>query len=123
MIKLQVIGNLGQDAKVSETNGQKAINFSIAHNMRTVDNEGVVNETTTWVNCTMWKDKEKSADVVKYLTKGTKVFVEGLPKVKGYKKDGEHYVSLNLVVQRLDLLTVKDKPDENADNSVDDPEF
>ena len=31
MIKMQIIGHLGQDSQVNDVNGKKVINFSVAH--------------------------------------------------------------------------------------------
>jgi single-stranded DNA-binding protein len=42
LAKITVLGNIGQDAQVREVNGRYAINFSIAHNRKWTDNDGVI---------------------------------------------------------------------------------
>ena len=116
MIKLQVIGNIGQDARISEVNGSKSINFSLAHNRKFADKDGVMIEKTTWVNCTFWRRDGASVEIAKYLTAGTKVFAEGLPETQMYQgKDGRMQSSLNLNVTMVELVggnPVKEVPAE-----------
>lgn len=108
MIKMQLIGNVGQDARVNDVNGRKSINFSLAHNRKYRNAENVEVEQTTWVNCSYWKNSEQSVEIAKYLTAGTKVYAEGTPEVKSYKnKDGVMVAGLNLTVILVELLAVK----------------
>lgn len=65
MLKLEVIGNLGGDAVVSEINGKKYITFNVAHSER---------ESTTWVS--VFLDVHRQ-NVAQYLVRGTKVYVRG----------------------------------------------
>ena len=118
MIKLQVIGNLGQDARVTDVNGNRSINFSIAYNRKYTDKDGVMVEKTTWVNCTYWRRKDQSVEVAKFLTAGTKVFCEGQPDVSTYQnRDGQTVATLNLNITSLELLNStahRDDDDETA---------
>ncbi|MCK4661340.1 MAG: single-stranded DNA-binding protein [Bacteroidales bacterium] len=125
MLKLQVIGNLGSDAKVNEVNGRKAINFNIAENRNYKDKEGIKHEVTTWLNCTMWKDNNQSVEIVKYLKKGTKVYIEGLPAVQTYvNKEKKTIGMFGLNVRNIELLSKKteeestfEKPSEKVNKS------
>jgi single-strand DNA-binding protein len=108
MLQLNVIGNLGNDAIVKEINNQKTITFSVAINQSWKDKEGIKHEKTTWVNCAMW-NKEKT-DIVNYLKKGCKVYIQGLPEINNYINDkNEHVSSLNLSVKLLEFLDKKEK--------------
>jgi len=119
MIKIQIIGNIGQNARVTDVNGRRSINFSVAHNKKYKDSEGVEVETTLWLNCSYWKNADQSTEIAKYLVPGTKVFVEGIPDVKLYKnKDGQHSVSMNCTVTQVELLSAK-KESEAAPGSED----
>ena len=112
MIKIQIIGNIGQNARVTDVNGRRSINFSVAHNKKYKDSEGVEVETTLWVNCSYWKNADQSTEIAKYLVPGTKVFVEGIPDVKLYKnKDGLPSVSMNCMVTQIELLSAKKESD------------
>jgi single-strand DNA-binding protein len=106
MIKLQIIGNVGRNAEIKEVNGRKAISFTLASNKIYTDKEGVKQSKITWVSCTAWKEASQSTEVAKYITKGSKIFVEGYPEINMYKdKDGKMNASLNLQVDQIELIT------------------
>ena len=101
MIKLQAIGNLGQDATTNQVNGQSVINFSVAHTEKWKDSSGTQRERTTWISCSYWT----TSNVAQYLKKGTSVFVEGIPEVKLYTPNGgSPQANLSLRVSTLQLL-------------------
>lgn len=110
MIKLQVIGNVGQNARVNDVNGNKSINFSVAYNRKYADKDGVEVEQTTWVNCTFWKRAGQSVEIAKYLTAGTKVYIEGTPEIDLYTdKQGKPAASLKCNVYQVELLNASKK--------------
>jgi single-strand DNA-binding protein len=112
MINLHVIGNIGRDASINETNGRKAINFAVAHNNDYKDSQGNEIKNTIWVNCTMWRKPGDSLKIKDYLTAGTQVFVEGEPSVRTYKnKDGIHVATLDCNVRKVELLGGSKKQD------------
>ena len=113
VLNLQILGNIGQDATVNEVNGRFCINFSIAHNRKWTDADGVERKSTTWVNCGFWKDKREKTEVAKYLKAGTIVLVDGTPEVRQYKnKDGQMISSLQCNVTNLNLAgTAQPKTD------------
>jgi single-strand DNA-binding protein len=121
MLKLQVIGNVGQDAKVNETNGRQAINFTCAVNRKWKDKDQVQHETTNWINCTIWRDKGQSIEIAKYLTKGTKVFVEGRPDCHTYE-DKEGHIVASLDVRAINVELLSAKPKENGESTANDQE-
>lgn len=98
-VKVQILGNIGQDAEIREINGRFAINFSIAHNRKWTDSDNVKRELTTWFSCAIWKDSREKTKVAEYLKAGQIVMVEGVPEVRTYKnKDGVTVASLNVNV-------------------------
>ncbi len=97
MIKLQVIGNLGKDAEVRNVNGQNVINFSVAHTFKSKDG----NESTTWVEVVLWRE---NTAIAQYLTKGTKVFVEGTPNVRTWESAGKSGANMQLTAYSVELL-------------------
>ena len=105
MIKLQVIGNLGADARVEEVNGQTAIRFNIADTYKYTDSEGVPREKTTWISCTIFRQAGQSVKIAEYLKKGTKVYVEGRMQVKTYvDANNKTQAAVNMVVTYTELL-------------------
>lgn len=105
MLKLQVLGNIGQQAEVRTTNGgNQAINFSIAHNKTFINSDGVKTTAVIWVNCTYFRRNGQSTEIAKWLQPGTKVYVEGTPEVRVYtKRDGSTAASLDLIVNMIEL--------------------
>ena len=122
MIKLQVIGNIGQDARVNDVNGNRSINFSVAYNRKFTDKDGVIVEKTTWVNCTYWRTAKQSVEVAKFLTAGTKVFCEGQPDVSTYQdRDGHTRATLNMNIISLELISStahRDDDEEPAETAA-----
>ncbi|CAL1516929.1 single-stranded DNA-binding protein [Chitinophaga sp. MM2321] len=106
MIKLQLIGHLGRDVVKKEVNGVVVFNFPVAVNERFKNALGVLQERTTWVDCSLW-DRENLAP---YLNQGVQVYVEGSPKVEAYVSNATGALSgaVRLRVSQLQLLGRKD---------------
>lgn len=105
--QIQVIGNIGQDAIINEYNGNKIINFSVAHTEKFKNSDGVANEKTTWFNCAIWIPQGKSTELAKYLKKGSSVFVQGSISVDAFlTKDNKHSAKLKVKVDQIKLLSV-----------------
>ena len=80
MFQATFIGNLGADAKVTQQNGRDYVSFRIAHTDKFTKSDGTVVENTTWASCFM----TGVTNVVQYLKKGTKVFVNGNARLDIY---------------------------------------
>lgn len=93
-----VSGNLGRDPESRvTTNGKKVVNFSLAVN----DGYGE-NRKTYWFDVVSW---DKTADSVEsYLSKGSKVLVEGRLQVRTYEKDGKTIYKTEIVAYRVEFL-------------------
>ena len=108
MKKLQIIGNVGQDAKIIETTGSKGIAFSVAVNEKFRNSDGTIVEKTLWVNCVKWVEPNGSTAVAQYIKAGTKIYVEGNPEVRAYTtKEGQPAAELKCNVYGIELLDSK----------------
>ena len=102
VLELKVIGNIGNDAIVSDTNGRKVVNFSVAHSESYKDANGVKVDKTTWVSCSYFAE---STAIAPYLKKGTLVYVSGTPFARCYQdKNGTWVAQQNLRVVSIKLL-------------------
>ena len=112
MLKTTLIGNLGADAVVRHHNGNQAIGFSVAHNEKYKDAQGVIHEKTLWVNCTYWRSKD--TNLLQYLKRGQLVYLEGTPSTSVYRnKSGEPTADFSLRITNLQLLgSSSHKPEE-----------
>lgn len=92
------VGNLTRDAVQKLSNNQKPYTtFDIAMNKKRGQKESVM-----YVSCIMSGDTSK---LLPYLTKGTKVCVQGRVSCHAYtNKQGQAIANLDLLVNQLELL-------------------
>jgi single-strand DNA-binding protein len=116
LLRTQLIGNLGKDAEVRTiADGAMAISFAVAVTEKYTAQSGETKENTYWVNCTLWKTKNQSSRIADFLKKGIRVYVEGRPSAKAYaSRDGEQKASLEVRVDKLELLTFADSSERPA---------
>ena len=92
--KVQLIGHLGQDPEIRNTDaGKKLVKFSVATNEIYRNTKGEKVKETQWHNLIAWG---KIADIAeKYLNKGTEVAIEGKLINKNYtdKEGNKKYVT------------------------------
>lgn len=108
---IQLLGNLGKDPEVRQTNsGKKVANFSLATSEKIGDTT-----YTDWHDIVAW---EKLAEVAeKYLTKGSKIFVQGRLKYQEYEKDSVTIRKAVIVVGSFKMLdSKKSSPNQNGIN-------
>lgn len=103
MFKANVIGNLGADAQVKESNGSKFVTFRVAHTESYTDQSGQKHESTTWIDCIMSNAESK---VIPYLKKGTKVYVSGNCSLRVFSsaKYRQMMAGAQINVQSVELL-------------------
>ncbi len=100
MKQIQIIGNLGRDAKMFGSNGNDFISFSVAVNDDYTNANGERIERTDWFNVTTTR-----LTLLQYLTKGTRVFVQGPIRAKPFtKEDGTTIVDINVSATWIQLL-------------------
>lgn len=101
MQQLSIIGNLGADAQVQSTNGSSFIVFRVACSEKFTTN-GQEQSQTTWYSCYYHKS---DSQVVQFLTKGTKVFIQGRPRYQIYDSFKHHckMIDVSISVTNLEL--------------------
>ncbi len=107
--RILIIGNLGSDPTTSTTpSGQQVANFSIAVNRKRNGSK-----VTTWYRVTCWQTNSELA--VRYLKKGSRVFIEGhgLHATAYLDQAGKPQASLEFTADRLIFL---DSAPENGVN-------
>lgn len=103
MLQFSVIGNLGADAHVEESNGRKFVSFNVGHNESWLDAAGNSHERTQWISCALNGD---GGGLLQYLVKGRSVFVQGRGSARVYSspKERKMVAGLNLSVDRIELI-------------------
>ncbi|MHB1664942.1 MAG: single-stranded DNA-binding protein [bacterium] len=102
--KAVVLGYLGKDSELKSTqNGNSVASFSVATSETFKNKEGVKTEKTTWHNIQVWG---KTAEALsQYLTKGTRVLVEGKISNRSYdKQDGTKGYISEIIANNIVLL-------------------
>jgi len=120
--RVQIIGNLGQDPVIRNTQNSKVANLSVGTTEKyKKDNEW--QETTEWHRVSIWG---KLADVCeKYLSKGSKVYIEGSLSTRKYTdKDNIERYSTDIKGYKMLMLDSKgeSKPQSNVPDNFDDSE-
>ena len=110
-------GNLGRDPESRfTTSGKKVVNFSLAVN----DGYGE-NKKTYWIDIVCW---DKQADTVEeYLSKGSKVLVEGRMQVRTYEKDGKTIYKTEVVAYRVEFLDPAERRETVPSTEVSDEDI
>ena len=115
MFKISVIGNLGSDAEIKNDNGRQFVQFSVADTRRFAKADGTKEEVTNWISCFM---RNPDAEVIKYLKKGTKVWVSGYGDLRIFssKKDRAMKAGASINVIEIELVggSSEDVPRELA---------
>ena len=104
MKKIQIIGNVTRDAEVRQVSGSRSVvNFDVAVNTRWRDKAtGEKKERVSYVKCAIWRE---NTSISQYITKGTKVYVEGDPDVDCYvNKEGKAVGSVKINVREIEFL-------------------
>ena len=102
--KVMLIGNLGRDPEIRYSQqGTAMVNFSIATSEQWNDkNTGEKQERTEWHRVVAFG---KPAEILeKYLSKGSKVYIEGRIQTRNYEKDGQTHYTTEIVVREFQFL-------------------
>jgi single-strand DNA-binding protein len=83
--RVELLGHLGKDAETRYMNDGAAVSSMTVATTRSFKRGEEWHEETDWHRVTLW-GREK---LTQYLTKGTKVFVEGRLAHRKVEKDGE----------------------------------
>lgn len=100
--KAILLGNLGRDPEVrSFPSGDKVCNLSIATSENWKDKAtGERKERTEWHKVTIY-NQALIGVAEKYLSKGSKVYIEGKLETREYEKDGQKRYSTDIAVRQF----------------------
>ncbi len=105
--KAILIGNLGKDPEVKYfQDGSAVCNFNIATSEIWTDKaSGEKKEKTEWHRVSAFR---KLAEICgQYLSKGSKVYVEGKIQTRSYDKDGQTLYVTEIIAQTVQFLDSK----------------
>ncbi len=119
MKKISIIGNVTKDAEIRAFEGGKSvINFDVAVNERYKDKNGQKVEKTSYIRCAMWREV---TTIAQYITKGTKVYVEGSPDADAYiNKEGKAVGNIKVNVREIEFLGSAKKTETGGSSPAED---
>lgn len=100
MIKVEIIGNLGADCEVKQSNGNKFGACRVAHTEKYTDAQGNVHESTMWVDVVIPDAENK---VIPYLKAGVKVFVRGNASLRVYSSQKDRCMKAGLTINAREI--------------------
>jgi len=104
--KIQLIGNLGGDVDYKQLDGGSEVaKFSLATSENYKKRDGSQVDDTQWHNCVAWRGLAGVCS--QYLSKGSKVYVEGKLKTRSFKATtagGEEYTKYATEIIIDDML-------------------
>ena len=109
MNKVILVGNLTKEPDQRRTKTDK-----VTTRMSIAVNQGYgENQKTDFFNLVAW---EKTAELCgKYLSKGSKVLVEGILRNNNYEKDGVKHYGVDVIVSSIEFLDSKKKAANTED--------
>lgn len=106
--KVTLIGNLGKDPETKTIDEKVTVTkFTLATTESYKDEKGEKHTATEWHNIVIWG---KPAEIAaKYLKKGSKIYLEGKIKTRGYEnKEGQKKYVTEIIAETFLML---DKPE------------
>lgn len=101
-----LIGNVGQDPRVSSYNDRKVAQFTLATSETFKDRDGNKKEQTDWHNIVAWTPV---AEIVEqFVKKGSRIYVEGKSRTRSYQtQNGETRYITEVLADTVILLDRK----------------
>jgi single-strand DNA-binding protein len=103
--RVNISGNLTRDPELRQTQGGMAIlSLGVAVNDRRKNQQtGEWEDYANFVDCTMFGPRAEK--VAQYLTKGTKVAIEGKLRWSQWEKDGARRSKLEVIVDEIEFMS------------------
>jgi len=113
--KVILIGNLGADPEIRYTQaGSQVASFSLATTERRKGQDGQVQELTEWHRIVAW---QRLAEICgEYLTKGSKVYIEGRLQTRKWKnQEGKDQYTTEVVAREMKMLSARTGSQEGSE--------
>lgn len=100
MFTAHVIGNLGSDAEVVQSNGKKFVTLSIADSRKFKKDDGTEVTQTTWIDAII---NNSDAPILPYLRQGVKVCVYGNVSLRVYSSKKDRMMKAGATIHVLSI--------------------
>lgn len=105
--KVLISGNLTRDPEMRSTaNGMSVLGFGVAVNDRRKNPQsGEWEDYPNYIDCTMFGTRAES--ISRFLTKGTKVAIEGKLRWHQWEKDGQKRSKIDVIVDDIEFMSAR----------------
>jgi single-strand DNA-binding protein len=106
--KAMISGNLTRDSELrATTSGSSVLSFSVAVNDRRKNqSSGEWEDVPNYIDCTVFGPRAES--IARFLSKGTKVAVEGKLRWSQWERDGQKRSKIEIIVDEIEFLSARD---------------
>ena len=121
--RVNVSGNLTRDPELRATRvGTQVLSFGVAVNDRRKNPQtGEWEDYPNFVDCTMFGKRAET--VGRYLSKGSKVAIEGKLRYSAWEKDGQRRSKLEIIVEDIEFMAKRDEGSTAQAEQAADPDF
>ena len=112
-----ISGNLTRDPELRRTqSGMAIMSFGVAVNDRRRNQQtGEWEDYANFVDCTMFGNRAESLS--NYLSKGTKVAIEGKLRWSQWEREGQKRSKLEVIVDELEFMSSRDRQQGSYQNN------
>ena len=102
--RVNITGNLTRDPEMRHTaSGMQVLSFGVAVNDRAKDANGEWADRPNFIDCTMFGTRAEA--VSRYISKGSKVAIEGKLRWSQWEKDGQKRSKLEVIVDEIEFMS------------------
>lgn len=115
-----ITGNLTRDAELGSTaSGMYVLRMRVAVNDRAKNQQtGEYEDRTNYIDCVMFGNRAQG--VAPYLTKGTKVAIEGKLRWSEWEKDGQKRSKVEVAISSIEFMSRAENPRQKQSALYDD---
>lgn len=115
--RVNISGNLTQDPELKATkSGTSVLSFGVAVNDRRKNPQtGEWEDVPNFVDCTVFGNRADALS--RFLSKGSKVALEGKLRYSSWEKDGQKRSKLTVLVDDLEFMSRKENGSQSASNA------
>lgn len=105
--RVNISGNLTRDPEMRHTaSGMQVLSFGMAVNDRAKDANGEWVDRPNFIDCTMFGARAEA--VSRYISKGSKVAIEGKLRWSQWEKDGQKRTKIEVIVDEIEFMSRRD---------------
>lgn len=114
--RVNISGRLTRDAEVRQTpGGLSVLTISVAVNDRRKNpTSGEWQDYPNYVDCTMFGTRAES--VAKFISKGSKVAIEGKLRWSSWEKDGQKRSKLEVIIDEIEFMSTQNQANPGFSN-------